>query len=257
MGLLLAVDVGNTHAVVGLYEGDQLTRSFRLHTDKNKTVDEYGVMVRMLLKEHDYRLGDLDGVVISNVVPMMTETLEQVAKEYLHCEPLFVNHKLDLGFTIAVDNPEEAGADLLAGCAGALEVTEEEFVVVADLGTATTLSVMVNKELIGVSIAPGLAISLDAILRRAPHLPPFRLEPPPKAYGDNTIHCLQSGLVLGHACMIDGLVQRIEEEVGKKPATVVVTGGLATSLEDVSRTISVIRPNLVLEGIRQIWLRNR
>lgn len=255
MAKMLALDVGNTNLVVGLYDNDHLLQSFRLFTDRTRTVDEYGVLLKKMLLDHEHDPREVEGVCVSNVVPILTDRIEQVCRKYLRLEPLFVRTHLDLGLTVVVERPEEVGADLLA----AMVAARQRFgapVAVADLGTATTISFLTDHGCFrGVIIAPGLEISMEAVLSRAPHLPPFRLEAPPQAHGTNTIHCLQSGLLLGHACMIDGLVERVEQELG--PTQLVATGGLAPLVGTVSRRITTVEPNLILEGIRQIWTRNR
>lgn len=247
MSLLLAIDVGNTNMVLGLYQGKTLQKSFRLHTDRIRTVDEYGVFLKSLLNTYDYRLRDVVGVGISNVVPILQEKLEQVCQTFLKQDAFFVRPDMPLPFEIDIPNPSEVGADLIAGCCGALSYYDPPFIA-ADLGTATTLTVIdKDSKLLGASIAPGLEISLKAIRQQAPHLPAFRLEPSPKPYGTDTITALQSGLIQGHACLVEGLVNKIKAEIG--PCKVVATGGLAGVIEKATPCIDKVVDTLVLEGI--------
>ncbi len=255
METLLAIDMGNTNLVAGLYQADRLVQSFRLHTERTRTVDEYGVLLKTMLTDQGHSPDQVDGVCISNVVPILSERLEDVSRLYLGQKALFVSSSLELGLTVQVDRQEEVGADLLAALVGARALMKGPLTVV-DLGTATTLSFLSSDNVLkGVIIAPGLEISREAMLSRATHLPPFRLEPPPFPYGTNTVHCLQAGILVGHACLIDGLIERTEDHLGR--TTVVATGGLAETVAGVAKRIERVEPNLVLDGIRRIWKLNR
>ncbi|MBI3929730.1 MAG: type III pantothenate kinase [Armatimonadetes bacterium] len=254
-GVLLAMDVGNTNLVVGIYDGSRLAHSFRLRTDKEQTVDEYGILIKALLAEEGYRPEHIRGICVSSVVPILTDRIEELCRRLLKRPFLFVSPELELGVGLTVENSREVGADLLAAAVAVLEIHGAPAVVV-DFGTATTMSVLSREGVfLGAVIAPGLSVSLDAILQRAPHLPPVRLEPPPRAYGTNTVEALQAGLLLGHASLIEGLVGRIEKEVG--PCRVIATGGLAAQVASVCSRIDRVEPDLVLEGIRRIWEKNR
>lgn len=253
---LLVVDIGNTNLVLGLFEGDQLACSFRLHTNRHQTADEYGLLLKNLLLQAGYQPGKVEGVGVSNVVPVLATRIEEACRRYLGHEPCFVSSRLELGLKLDVDRPTEVGADLIAGAVAAHHLWGMPSVVV-DLGTATTISVLANDSFLGTVIAPGLEISVDAISQRAPHLPGIRMEAPPRPFGTNTVHSLQAGLVLGHVAMIDGLVERIREHLDKPDLKVGATGGLASLVSGMSRTISEVQPDLVLEGIRLLYSRNR
>ncbi|MEW6280965.1 MAG: type III pantothenate kinase, partial [Candidatus Eremiobacterota bacterium] len=172
---LLALDIGNTNLVLGIFEGDRLTHSFRLHTNRQQTGDEYGILLKSLLAETGHTMADVEGVAVSNVVPELSMRIEEVCRRYLKLEPLYVNSERNLGIRLEVDRPAEVGADLLAGAVAA-RVRWGLPCIVVDLGTATTLSVLSPEgAYLGTVIAPGLEISVEAITRRAPHLPGIRM----------------------------------------------------------------------------------
>lgn len=250
------LDIGNTNVVLGLYEGDRLAYSFRLHTNRQQTGDEYGLLLKNLLLQAGYQPDRVEGVGVSNVVPELATRIEDACRRYLGHEPRFVSSRLELGLKLEVDRPAEVGADLIAGAVAARERWGMPCCVV-DLGTATTLSVLARDAFLGTVIAPGLEISVDAISRRAPHLPGIRMEPPPRPFGTNTVHSLQAGLVLGHVAMIDGMVDRVREFLELPDLKVGATGGLAPLVSEMSRTIEEVQPDLVLEGIRLLYQRNR
>lgn len=257
MGLLMVLDIGNTNVVLGLYDGPRLAYSFRLHTNRQQTSDEYGILLKGLLAEAGYQPQDIEGVAVSNVVPELAVRLEEFCLRYLKLVPLAVNAERDLGIQLQVDRPSEVGADLIAGVVAGRALWGAPCIVV-DLGTATTISTLSPEgAFVGTVIAPGLDISVEAITRRAPHLPGIRMEAPPRPYGTNTVHSLQAGLVLGHVAMIDGMVDRIQEAMGLNGVPVGATGGLAGAVARLSRRIQHVEPNLVLEGIRLVWERHR
>jgi type III pantothenate kinase len=252
----MVLDIGNTNLVLGLYRGEKLAHSYRLHTNRQQTADEYGLLLKSLLAQTGATPDQVEGVGVSNVVPELATRIEEACQRYLGHHPRFVSARLELGLTLQVDRPTEVGADLIAGAVAARERWGLP-VVVVDLGTATTLSVISSEgAFLGTIIAPGLEISVDAISRRAPHLPGIRMEPPPRPFGTNTVHSLQAGLVLGHVAMIDGLVDRIREHLELPDLKVGATGGLAPLVSGLSRTISMVESDLVLEGIRLLYRRN-
>lgn len=252
---LLALDVGNSNIVAGLYRGRAQVHQFRLATDRKQTPDEYGLRLKELLRERGVTVGELKGVCLCSVVPSLENTLTRLLEEVLELDYLLIRSDMDLGIEIAEETRAEVGTDLLAALYGARQ-RASGVLVVCDLGTATTLSIMDQHNVFrGAIICPGLAICSEAILERAPHLPGFTLEAPSRPYGTRTVESLQVGLVLGHAVMLDGLVERLEEEF--KSLTVFATGGLATTVSRLSRRLERIEDDLLLYGIACIWERFR
>lgn len=254
--LLLALDLGNTNLVIGIFQHGRLERSFRFFTDRTRTADEYGVMLKSLIRHEEFALEALEGVAISNVVPVLGPVLTDLSRRHLGREPFFVTADCKLTIRICVDSAAQLGADLIVAA-------EEAFarfggpLIVIDMGTATTISaVNADGEFLGTTIGPGLTVSAEAIYQRAPHLPRILFEPPPKPWGTNTVHSMQAGLLLGHAAMVDGLVAGIKRELGES-ARVVATGGLAETLVRACKQIDEVVPDMMLQGIHRIYSRNR
>lgn len=252
----LALDMGNTNLVLGFFQDDVLVRSFRFHTDRNRTADEYGVMLKSLILHEDFEMDALAGVAISNVVPALSPVLSEVCTRHLSREPFFITADVKLGIRILTDNPRHVGVDLIVAADEAYARFGGPLVVV-DTGTATTISAIDSEGgFLGTTIGPGLAVSADALYQRAPHLPRIVFERPPKPWGTNTVHAMQAGILLGHAAMVDGLVREFKRELGEQ-TRVVATGGLAETLVDACQQIDEVVPEMMLEGIRRIYQRNR
>lgn len=253
--LLLTLDLGNTNLVIGLFESGTLAHHFRFFTDRSRTADEYGVMFDTLIRHQGYSIGQLEGVAISNVVPALAPVLTDLSRRYLGHEPFYVSSDCKLAVQILTDNPAVLGADLIVAADEAYSRFGGPLIVI-DMGTATTISAIdAEGGFLGTTIGPGLGVSAEAIYQRAPHLPRIVFEAPPKPWGTNTIHAMQAGILLGHAAMVDGLVLGIKAALG--PARVVATGGLADTLVHACRQIDEVVPQMVLEGIRRIYERNR
>lgn len=254
--LLLALDLGNTNLVLGFFRGDTLVRAFRFHTDRNRTADEYGVMLKSLILHEGFDLGALEGVAISNVVPALGPVLTEVCTRHLSIEPFFISAEVRLDVRILTDDPRQVGVDLIV----AAEEAWARFggpLIVIDTGTATTISAIdATGGFLGTTIGPGLTASAEALYARAPHLPRIVFEPPPRPWGTNTVHSMQAGILLGHAAMVDGLVLAFKRELGEG-ARVIATGGLAETLVGACRQIDEVVPDMMLEGIRRIYRRNR
>jgi type III pantothenate kinase len=252
--VLLVADVGNTNTTVGVYEGRHLRVSWRLTSRREQTADEYGVFIEMLLRTRGITPPDITGVAISNVVPPVQQTLEWMAEKYFGRAAFFVEPGVNTGLALAVANPNEVGPDrILVSVAGAALYGTP--LIVVDFGTATTIScVNARGEFTGGAIAPGLGVSVDAMLNRAARLARVELVCPPQAIGRDTTTNIQSGVVYGWAGLVDGLVERMREEMGA-PATVAATGGLVSLISGVSRTIQHVNPDLALEGLRLLWER--
>jgi type III pantothenate kinase len=253
--MLLAIDVGNTNTVLGVYHAETLMRHWRIQTEAERTVDEYGVLLQGLFGASAIDLA-IDGAIISCVVPPMQKTVEAVSREYLRVEPMTIGPGIKTGMPILYDNPKEVGADRIVNAVAAYEHTHDTTIVV-DFGTATTFDYISSKgEYVGGVITPGPGISLEALYQRAAKLYRVEMAKPPRVVGRNTIHAIQSGIIYGYVAMVDGLVRRIQKENGVT-ARVFATGGFAELLAPESETIEKVDEFLTLDGLRILYERNR
>jgi len=259
--MLLALDVGNTNTVLALYNLDldspgDLVANWRVTTQKTQTADEFGVLIISLLSLYKIEPTAVTGVIISSVVPPLDSTLRRVSERYFKIKPLFVEPGIKTGMPLLIDNPAELGADRAANGVAAFERYGGPCVVV-DFGTATSFDVVSAKgEFLGGVIAPGLGISADALFSRAARLARVNIKKPEKVIGTNTVTNLQSGIFYGYIGLVDGILERILEELDTPP-TVVATGGLANLIADDSKYITKVDHLLTLDGLRLIYLRNR
>jgi len=253
--MLLVLDVGNTNTTLGVYDGQTLTHSWRLTSERQRTVDEYGIMCRTLLELAGLDFSAIDAIAISSVVPPLDFTLFKMAQVYFHLEPLFVR-AANAGIPVLYDDPNEVGADRIVNSVAALTKYGAPCIVV-DFGTATTFDVISRAgEYLGGIICPGIQISADALFQRAARLRNTEIRRPEKLIGTNPTASIQSGLYYGNIALVDGLLERMIEELG--PDTrVIATGGLAPLISRGSRLIETSDPDITLEGLRIIYERNR
>ncbi|KKC28976.1 pantothenate kinase [Caldanaerobacter subterraneus subsp. pacificus DSM 12653] len=256
INLLLAFDVGNTNIVMGVFKGKKLLHSFRISTDKNKTYDEYGMLVNQLIGYNGISLTEIDDVIISSVVPPLMNTLQVMSLKYFRTKPIVVGPGIKTGINIKYDNPKEVGADRIVNAVAAYELYGGP-VIVIDFGTATTFCAISEKgEYLGGIIAPGLMISADALFQRTAKLPKIDLTKPPTVINRNTVASMQSGIIYGHVGMVDYIVTRMKGEFAPS-AYVVATGGFANMIAEESKTIDTVNEMLTLEGLRIIYERNK
>jgi type III pantothenate kinase len=258
--MLLAIDVGNTNTVLGLYRLDaekpELAAHWRITTHRAQTVDEYGVFFVRLFEMKGLSPDQVTHIIISSVVPPLDSTLREVCQEYFHLQPLFVEPGIKTGVPVLQDNPADLGADRLVNSIAAFERYGGPCIVV-DFGTATTFDVISAKgEYIGGAIAPGLGLSADALFTRAARLSRVDIKRPAKVIGTNTVTHLQTGLYYGYIGLVDGILERIIGELGEKPR-VIATGGLARQISEDSRYITEIDDMLTLDGLLILFERNR
>jgi len=263
--MLLALDVGNTNTVLGLYDldavkGPVLVADWRVSTHRTQTADEYGVLFVNLFNLHGLATDKVKDIIISSVVPPVESTLSQVCQDYFKIKPLFVEPGIKTGMPVLVDNPAELGADRLVNAIAAYEKFGGPAIVV-DFGTATTFDVISAKgEYLGGVITPGLGISADALFSRAARLGRVDIKRPAKVIGTTTVAHLQSGLYYGYIGLVDGILERMIEEMGAGNETapkVIATGGLAGLIAEDSRYIETIDEMLTLDGLRIVFERNR
>jgi len=256
--VILVIDIGNTNIVLGVYEGDKLLHNWRLSTSRQSTTDEYGVMIYNLFTMTKLSVTDIEGVILSSVVPPIMHTMEMLCKKYLNKAPLIVGPGVKTGLNIRIENPREVGADRIVNAVAAIELYGGlKPLVVVDFGTATTFDVIdVKGNYIGGAIVPGIGVSTEALYQRAAKLPRIELTKPKSVIGRNTVHSMQAGIIFGYAGQVDGIVDRITNELGAEP-TVIATGGMAELIASESRTIDTTNPLLTLEGLRLIYNRNK
>ncbi|MCA9959778.1 MAG: type III pantothenate kinase [Anaerolineales bacterium] len=251
--MLLTIDIGNTNITLGLWDGHVWQRQWRLSTVHEKTADEYGLLLRGLLAEAG-ETAVIDHVIFCSVVPVLSQTFIQASQRYLACNPIEAGIHLDLGIQILTDNPTAVGADRLVNALAAHKLWGEPAIIV-DMGTATKLDVVTAAgAFVGGVIAPGLRLAADALSGRAAKLSHVALEAPPHTLGRNTIHAMQSGLIFGYVSLIEGLLQRLQQEHPdqQRPIRVIGTGGLIDLITPHTTAITHVDPWLTLTGLRLI-----
>ena len=253
--MILAVDIGNSNIVFGGVEKDQILFEARIRTDSTKTSDEYCVDLKILLDVHHVKAEDIEGSIIASVVPQVLNSVKTALVKLTGKAPLVVGPGLKTGLNIKIDNPSQVGADLVVGCVAAMREHKTPLIVI-DMGTATTMIVVDRSgAFIGGSIVPGVKISMEALTGRTALLPGLQLDAPRQAIGRNTIDCMRSGIMMGTACMIDGMVERMEAELGEK-TTVVLTGGIAKFIAPMCRTEMIYDKDLLIKGLVALYRDN-
>ena len=253
--MLLAIDIGNTNIVVGGIIDEKLIFEARLATDKKKTADQYGTELKSLLTIYDIAQENITGCVMASVVPPVLQCVCEGIKKALGLEPLIVGAGVETGLNIKMDKPSHVGSDRIVAAVGALENYKAPLILL-DLGTASTIEVVdKDKNYIGGCIIPGARISLEALTSRTAQLPAISLEKPEKVIGKNTIECMQSGIMYGTAAMVDGMIERVEEELGDR-ATVIATGGIAKVIVPLCKRKIILEDELLLTGLNSIYKRN-
>jgi len=251
--MLLVIDVGNTNTVIGVYENESLKQDWRIRTIRETTADEFNILARALFADKRIQLTDITKVVISSVVPSSVRILNAFCERYLEIEPLWINAASVKGLMpILYSNPNEVGADRIVNAVAAYEKYKKALIVI-DFGTATTFDAISEKgEYLGGAICPGVVISSEALFHRASRLPRVEmLKAPERVIGDDTIESIKSGIIFGNAAMVDGMVERMKQEMNTTPM-VIATGGLSPLIADVSNAIESVDLALTLDGLKII-----
>lgn len=255
--MILAIDAGNTNIVLGCLDGENARFTARFRTDRAKTEDEYALYFRSLFDLHQVDRSAMDGAILSCVVSELTDVLCKAVETVIKKRPMIVGAGLKTGLNIKIDNPAQLGADLVADAVAAL-ASYPSPLVIFDMGTANTMSVIDGKgRFLGGAIMAGPRLSVDSLSTRTSQLPHIELDAPPKVIGSNTIQCMQSGAIYGHAAMIDGLIERVQEELGENLACVIATGGLSRQIIPFCRHKIILEENLMLQGLRIIYEKNK
>lgn len=255
--MLLCIDVGNTNIKMGLWQGSDWALTWRARTVADKMPDEYAVLLRSFLNSADMGYKAVSGVIISSVVPPLTITFVELIQRYVGIEPLVVKHTTPMGVKIAIDQPEQAGADRMVNSAAVVALYGAPAIVI-DFGTATTFDVVSSAgEYRGGAIAPGINVAHDALVSRAARLHKVDLVPPPNPIGSNTIHAMQSGIFWGYVGLVEGLVKRLKDAMGENNIKIIATGGLAELFKQHTHVIDLIAPELTLDGLRVIYEMNQ
>ena len=253
--MILAIDIGNTNIVLGGIQDRKIQFEARMATDQLKTSDQYCVEIKNMLSLFDVQISDVEDIIISSVVPPVLNSFKTAIRKLTGKQCMIVGPGLKTGLNILIDNPRNVGSDLIVAAVAAIREYGAPLLIV-DMGTATTISVIDQKgNYLGGCICPGVKISLDALISRTAQLPGISLGQPKKAIGRNTIDCMQSGVMIGAAAMLDGMIDRMEEELGQ-PAKVVITGGVSKFIQPFCRREMVYDKDLLLKGLVALYYNN-
>ncbi|MBM7663441.1 type III pantothenate kinase [Bacillus mesophilus] len=254
--MIFVLDVGNSNTVLGVFENDVLKHHWRFETNRNKTEDEYAMLIKALLLHESITFHDIKGIIISSVVPPIMFSLEKMCLKYFKISPLIVGPGIKTGLNIKYENPREVGADRIVNAVAGIAQYGGPLIIV-DFGTATTYCyINEHKQYMGGAIAPGINISTEALYSRAAKLPRIEITRPEAIVGKNTISAMQAGIVYGYVGQVEGIVKRMKEETQSNPK-VIATGGLASLIAKESNLIDVIDPFLTLKGLQMIYVRNQ
>lgn len=259
--MLLAIDVGNTNIVLGVFDGDRLTQSWRLATMRERTADEIGILVTRLFERAGIDLSGVNGIILSSVVPPLTRPMEEMAERYFGQQPTTVDPSTNTGMPVRYVPATDVGADRVVNGVAAFEAYGRSGgvpVIVVDFGTATTFdAISAAGEYLGGVICPGITISADALFQRAARLPRVDVRKPPSVIGQTTVTSMQAGLFFGYVSMVDGIVTRMRAELTDGDRAIcIATGGMADLIASDTTTIQHVEPDLTLQGLRLIWGRN-
>ena len=254
--MLLAIDIGNTNIVIGCIQDDEILFKARIATDRLRTSDQYGVEIKNMIEAFGVQMSQIDDCIISSVVPPVFNSVRTGVLKIIGKQPMVVSPGLKTGLNIHVDVPSQVGSDRIVIAVAALAEYEAPLILM-DLGTATTIEVVEpDNRYVGGIIFPGVMVSLDALTSRAAQLPGISLDKPKAVIGKNTIDCMRSGMMYGTAAMIDGIIERIEEELGHK-ATIVATGGLARFITPLCKREIILERDLLLKGLNILYKKNK
>ena len=254
--MLLAIDIGNTDTTLGVFEGEELRATWHMATGVHRKADEYAALLLNLLRHQGLDIDEVKEIALCSVVPPLIATFDELCQRYFNLSPLVVGAGVKTGVRIRMDNPREVGADRIANAAAAHHLYGGP-VIITDLGTATTFDTVSREgDYLGGAIAPGIGTAAEALFMQAAMLPRVELVRPKRAIGTNTITAMQSGIVFGYVGLIEGIVARIQQELGER-AKVVATGGFAEVIAKETAVIDVVNPNLTLIGLRLIYLLNK
>ena len=254
--MLLAIDIGNTNIKFGIFKNEELLRTLTISCDKNKTADEYSVELYSLIRVMGIHRTDFSGCIISSVVPTVTGRIDSAIRDLLNVEPLIVGPGVKTGLNIRIEDPSTLGADLVTACVAANAESSSPCIVVS-MGTATVLCVIdKNRSMIGGPIAPGVMVSLNALTGNAALLISVALEAPDSVIGNNTDRSIRAGVVWGTVCMRDGMIDRIEKELGEK-CNIVATGGMAKTIIPHCAHDITVKDDLIMQGLRLIYNKNK
>ncbi len=254
--MLLVIDIGNTNIKLGVYQAAQLVNHWRLETSRFRLADEYAVLINNLFMMAGLDRKAINGCVISCVVPPLISQFYELIQRYLAVEPIIVSANIQTGLHYAVETPQELGSDRIANSVAAHKQANGAVIAIA-FGTATAFDVLTAEGIyVGGAIAPGIGISAEALFRTAAKLYQVELVRPAQVIGKNTVHYMQSGLILGYTGLVEGLVMRIQQELGQT-CTVIATGGLADVIARETKAITKVEPFLTLEGLRLIYEMNK
>ncbi|MGN0598074.1 MAG: type III pantothenate kinase [Ruminiclostridium sp.] len=254
--MILAIDAGNTNICIGVFDNDKLVMESRVDTNSARMSDQYAIMFNEIFSLNSVDKNKINGAIISSVVPPVTGQIKAAIEKLCGVEPLIVGPGVKTGLNIKIDDPSTLGADLVCGAVAAKEIYKTPCITI-DLGTANKIYALDKSgAFLGVTIAPGVRISFEALSRQTAALPLISADPVKKAIGTNTVDSMRSGVLIGVACMIDGFIERFEQEMGLEKATVVATGGFAATIKPYCKREFILNPTLILEGLRIIYRKN-